>query len=232
MNLKILRTSNKRVLEEIQKKLESASQLRVGWFSSAKYFNEGNGRNYDGYVAHIAYVNEFGLKTPQGNYVPPRPFMRPAAKDNAGNWGALFARDIKNKSVKDSLDRLGLKVEGDIRKSITAVWQPCLAPITLYNRLKKQGIYHVKTKDYKERVMNTQTPTVPEFLHSRLNKKGVHHRGSKIMNPQSNSGQKEIILKEAKIWQKVEQVYNSRQPIAKPLIDTGYMIESITHEVD
>ena len=196
MNLKILRTSNKRALEEIQKKLESATQLRVGWFSSAKYFNEGDGRNYDGYVAHIAYVNEFGLKTPQGNYVPPRPFMRPAARNNAGNWGALFARDIKNKSVKDSLDRLGLKVEGDIRKSITAVWQPSLAPITLYNRLKKQGIYHVKTKDYKER------------------------------------GKNEIIIKKSAIWQKVAAVHNSRQPIAKPLIDTGYMIASITHEVN
>ena len=192
MKVLVKKSINSSAWKSLEDKIKRKMSVQVGWFPQAKYFDKGETSIYHekkhtetAYVAQVAIINEFGGKAIEGSYVPPRPFMRPAAKDNKGAWATQFSKDIKTLPTKYALDRLGFTVEGDIKKDITNVWEPPLKPLTVYNRLKKQGAFQKKTK---------------EDTHNAIMKHLV-------------------------------QVVGTRSGIAKPLIDTGYMIASVTHEV-
>ena len=155
--------------------------LQVGWFPQARYKGDDNKNSS---VAMVACTHEFGYG--DGN-IPPRPFMRPAAQNNSEKWAEKFTQDIKTGDLKQALDNLGFMVEGDIRKSISEVWEPPLKRETIYARLRKHGWFN------------------REKFSARQRKN--HHK-------------------------KLDKMVGSQEGIAKPLIDTGYMIASVTHEVE
>ena len=92
---------------------------------------------------------------------------------------------MKQGNIKYALNRLGFAVEGDIRKTISEVWNPPLKRATIYARLRKHGWFNRELSEKK--------------------RKNQHIKLDKIVGTQAG--------------------------IAKPLIDTGYLIESLTHEV-
>lgn len=107
----------------------SGVSCKVGWFESSKYA--------DGTpVAYVAAIQELGYAA---GGIPPRPTMRPTAAAEQGTWGKIIA-DGARKVVAgtftpfDALDRVGLVAAGDIRKAISQVTAPALAPSTLAAR--------------------------------------------------------------------------------------------------
>jgi hypothetical protein len=109
-----------------------SKELRVGWFESAKY-DEGTP------VAYVASIQEFG--TASGG-IPPRPFMRPTIAENRGDWIKNFDEGVTRVlagilTMEDFLNILGLRIAGQVRKSISTVQEPPLSPITLALRKQK-----------------------------------------------------------------------------------------------
>ena len=147
--------------------------MQVGWFPQAKYKESAP-------VAMVACTHEFGNAP-----IPARPFMRPTAKERAQEWTKIFKASMKQGNIKYALNRLGFAVEGDIRKTISEVWNPPLKRATIYARLRKHGWFNRELSEKK--------------------RKNQHIKLDKIVGTQAG--------------------------IAKPLIDTGYLIESLTHEV-
>ena len=201
MQVTVKRTINTRAWEGLNNKIEKKLSMQVGWFSSARYFNAGaeSIRPWQlpkhvqtAYVAQVAAINEFGGHGIEGGRIPPRPFMRPAARHNAAKWAQLFAKDIRHLPLQYALDNLGFRVEGDIRKAITDVWNPPLKPITVEYRLRKQGAFIKR-------------------------------------DSQGNIDQEKT---NRAIQKKMSEVLGTHNSIVKPLIDTGYMIASVTHEVE
>jgi len=106
---------------------------RVGWFSNAKYPDNGPP------VAYVAAIQEHG--SPENN-IPPRLGMRSTARDNQGKWAALsegLARQVvAGKTTANAMmDLLGQKAAGDIRKHITGPITPPLKPATVKARLRR-----------------------------------------------------------------------------------------------
>ena len=180
MQITVKKITNTRAWEELQNKIEKKLSMQVGWFPSAKYDDNTP-------VASVAVTNEFG-EAP----IPARPFMRPASRQNAPRWAKLFAKDIRQLPLQYALDNLGFRVEGDIRKSISEVWNPPLKAVTIYNRIRKHDSFIRKDKN----------------------------------------GQIDWIKTEKAREKGVAKALGTHAGIAKPLIDTGYMIASVTHEVE
>jgi DNA polymerase sigma len=88
-------------------------------------------------LAQIGFWNEFGTLSKNGNqHIPPRPFMRQAADNNRQSVNRLkesLLNDIMlgKKSVKKSLDILGLRGATDIKNSITKLRTPGKSDRTL-----------------------------------------------------------------------------------------------------
>lgn len=118
------------IVDEMDKK-----RLQVGFFESARY-DEGTP------VAGVAAVQEFG-STKRG--IRPRPFMRPTIERSKDAWLKTIQAGAKRAvngegTMADVLERLGLRVAGEIRKEIAQVTQPPLSPITLaLRKLKLSG---------------------------------------------------------------------------------------------
>jgi hypothetical protein len=124
---KVKRKKNKDLLS-ITAKLKDTS-LRVGWLDGAKHDNS------DLTIAQIAYQNEFGVGD-----IPARPFMRPALDENKEPWRGIFEVAAKqavdgSDSYSETLDLLGQRMVGDIKKSIISVQSPALAESTVKSRL-------------------------------------------------------------------------------------------------
>ena len=173
MQLTIRQKTNKAALNDLEKKISQKVSMQVGWFPQAKYKESAP-------VAMVACTHEFGNAP-----IPARPFMRPTAKERAQEWTKTFKASIKQGDVKYALNRLGFAVEGDIRKTISEIWNPPLKRATIYARLRKHGWFNRELSEKK--------------------RKNQHIKLDKIVGTQAG--------------------------IAKPLIDTGYLIESLTHEV-
>ncbi|MBO5810417.1 MAG: hypothetical protein J6R32_06275 [Bacteroidales bacterium] len=181
MQIVIKSKSNNAAWRKIEEKIKQKMSVKVGWFPQARYKGDDNKNSS---VAMVACTQEFGYG--KGN-IPPRPFMRPAAQNHAEDWAEKFSQDIKTGDLKYALNNLGFMVEGDIRKSISEVWEPPLKRETIYARLRKHGWFN------------------REKFSARQRKN--HHK-------------------------KLDKMVGSQEGIAKPLIDTGYMIASVTHEVE
>lgn len=102
---------------------------KVGWFESDKY-EKGQP------VAGIAAVHEFG-STSRG--IPPRPYFRPTAAEQAQEWKATAAQ-VSKAIVQGHIppgglmEALCLKAEGDVRATITKLSSPALKASTVQAR--------------------------------------------------------------------------------------------------
>lgn len=114
------------------KSLEEYS-AQVGWFESARYD--------DGVpVAQVAIYNEYGTSR-----IPPRPFMRPTAESQKGEWarttGKVVSQVLRGKmSAEQGMTLVAQKAAGDMRQTITQVFEPELSPVTvLLRQWRKEG---------------------------------------------------------------------------------------------
>lgn len=104
---------------------------KVGFFETARYEKKGTP------VAAIAAQNEFG--NPDLN-IPARPFMRPTMDKRRGAIAA-YARTVIQQLAKAqipsaylAMDSVGGKIAGEIKRTITQVHEPVLAPATILAR--------------------------------------------------------------------------------------------------
>ena len=113
----------KRRLANIAKRLDGASELRVGFLEGATY--------PDGTpVATVAATNEFG-RPDKGQ--PPRPFFRTMIDENSPNWGRQIGKLLKANGgdSEAALDAMGSVIKGQLQRSINQFTSPPLAPSTV-----------------------------------------------------------------------------------------------------
>ena len=140
--VKVRRVPNPEVekhIAELQRMTKA--EARVGWF-------EGDGYPDGTPVAYVASIHEFGAPA-QG--IPPRPFMRTTIDEKRASW-ANIARNsavgiLKGSStVGEAVELLGLKVAGDIRKTISKIQSPPLKQKTIDARKNRaSGKIHATT---------------------------------------------------------------------------------------
>lgn len=101
--------------------LSRGGLVRVGFLENAKY---PDGKS----VAMIAAIQDFG----SGN-IPSRPFFRNMIAAKQGEWPAGIALQLRetNYDVKQTLDRVGAAVAGQLRQSIIDTNEPPLAESTI-----------------------------------------------------------------------------------------------------
>jgi len=109
---------------------------KAGIFDTALYNNDAATP-----VAQTAMWQEFGVPR---RGIPPRPFMRPAIKENEHIWMELLSRlsdkVIEGKmTARDAMALVGERAQGDIIKSISKVMSPPLSLITLMARKIREG---------------------------------------------------------------------------------------------
>lgn len=109
------------VLERIRAGLNGPTTVKVGFIAGQAPADQ---------VA-IASYNEFGTSR-----IPERPFLRNAMAENKASYGALMRTDAKKivsgeQTMRRTLDRLGLKGQGDVQQSIVDLRNPPNAPSTI-----------------------------------------------------------------------------------------------------
>ena len=122
-------------LRDLKKRMKSLGEYsaQAGWFESARYD--------DGVpVAQVAIYNEYGTSR-----IPPRPFMRPTVESQKGEWsrttGKVVSKVLRGKmSAEQGMTLVAQKAAGDIRQTITQVFEPELSPVTvLLRQWRKEG---------------------------------------------------------------------------------------------
>ncbi|MCD1124812.1 hypothetical protein LPW36_01975 [Jinshanibacter sp. LJY008] len=73
--------------------------------------------------------------------------MRPTVAEKKPGWAAISRQVAKNvvngaQTATQMMDLLGMKVSGDIAKTITQLTSPPLKPATIRNRLRKRANQH------------------------------------------------------------------------------------------
>lgn len=134
----VVRKSNRAAYAKLAK-LEAelgGTDLKIGWFPTDRYPDEDSTP-----VAAVAVGNEFGIPSMR---IPARPFMRPTVARMEGPWRELIKSGIKSvasggATVKSVLDHLGLNVAGEIRRSISEVYTPPLAELTIQLRKERMA---------------------------------------------------------------------------------------------
>lgn len=120
-----------RILNARLKELDD-KQARTGWFSSAVYA--------DGTpIAYVALIHEMG--SPVKN-IPPRPFMRPTVLRERNNWKEIMLAGSKailrgTASSYDVMEAVSAKAAGDVRKTISQIWNPPLKEATVKARARR-----------------------------------------------------------------------------------------------
>ena len=116
-----------------------AHEVRIGWFSTAKYPNGTP-------VAYVASIHIFGAPS---RGIPSRDFMRPTISAKQGEWSQqmrYYAKQIVagQMSASDALNGLGLVAGGDIAAALARITEPALSPLTVYIRkfIKDGGVIH------------------------------------------------------------------------------------------
>lgn len=122
-------------LTDLKKRMKSLEEYsaQAGWFESARYD--------DGVpVAQVAIYNEYGTSR-----IPPRPFIRPTVESQKGEWtratGKVVSQVLRGKmSAEQGMTLVAQKAAGDIRQTITQVFEPELSPVTvLLRQWRKEG---------------------------------------------------------------------------------------------
>jgi HK97 gp10 family phage protein len=109
------------VLERIRAGINGPTTVKVGFIQGQAPADQ---------VA-IASYNEFGTSR-----IPERPFLRQAMAENRGAYQTLMRNDAKRivsgeQTMRRTLDRLGLKAQGDVQQSIVDLRSPPNAPSTI-----------------------------------------------------------------------------------------------------
>ena len=109
-------------------------EARIGWLE---------GVNYESGVpaAYVAVIQEFG--SPENN-IPPRPFLKPTIDKRKDAWVKLLTQGVKavargSYSANEVLEGVGVQVVGDIKKTISEVRSPPLAPSTIAARHSRRA---------------------------------------------------------------------------------------------
>ncbi len=132
----------KRVQSAAGKRFEIAiahlkdKQVKIGWFEGQKYDDE-----HSTPIAAVAAQNEFG--NPNQN-IPARPFMRPTIAQQENNWRKISkdgAKEvIEGKRLIDTVfELIGRKAVGDIKTTITKIYDPPLSQATINARIEREG---------------------------------------------------------------------------------------------
>ena len=101
----------------------------VGWFPSSTYPEDQGGEN----VASVAFKQEFGDRI-----ITARPFMRPTVAKQSKHWGVIVKSMIKpDAQAENVVELIGLRMQGDIRKTITEITTPPLSEFTLERRRER-----------------------------------------------------------------------------------------------
>ena len=120
----------------LQKALEELKQkkIHIGWLEGAKY--------PDGTpVAEAAAVQELGS---QKDHIPPRPFFRPTIAARSNEWKKQYGDGSKaifdgKETAGSVMQKIGLGIVGDVKKTISQITTPPLKSSTIEarrNRLK------------------------------------------------------------------------------------------------
>lgn len=136
MPVKIEKTELGRRVDKVLKELIANKRVgKVGWLDGAKYA--------DGtLVAMVAEVQEKG-HVKLG--IPPRPFFRPAIREHQNEWKETAIREAR-KVVREGInpvqiiEKVALKAAAQVRRQITQVQSPQLAPATIRARERKRKL--------------------------------------------------------------------------------------------
>ena len=129
-------------LKHLKQRIDELDLLKVeiGWFASSQHpeYDEEGQEIGQIPMATIAAKNEFGSPA---EYIPPRPFIRPALSENRSTWRSQIiqgTRAIIQGSETDVsvMEKIGLSVAGHIREKITQVHSPKLSQETIEKRLE------------------------------------------------------------------------------------------------
>ena len=112
----------------------SVKGVSVGFFDTARY--------PDGTpVATVAMWNEFGTRSADGSvHTPERPFFRNALQKSKRKISRLIADEVDPKKMivsRETAERVGALVQGEIQKEIVSLRSPPNAPSTI--RQKKSS---------------------------------------------------------------------------------------------
>lgn len=132
--------------EKLRKTIKEFGKLkaRAGWFSSARYKNDGVP------VAQVAIWQEFGTST-----IQPRPFMKPTVLDKSDEWQDLVRRGIMaalrgKQTPYNVMTALAQRAAGDVRLRISETRTPPISPVThLLREWRRKGIEINKTALWK-----------------------------------------------------------------------------------
>ena len=120
--------------QELAKRLAGFQNkvAKVGWFPSAQYPDSEGGLK----VAEVAIIQELGA--PAAN-IPARPFLMPTIESEGKKWAENIQKGaravMRGATTADNvLQIVGAQAAGDIRKAISEVRSPPLAPSTLAKR--------------------------------------------------------------------------------------------------
>lgn len=121
-------------MQNLASKLDKPGTLRVGFMEDAEY-PDGTS------VAMVAAIQNFGAPAVG---IPPRPFFSNMVKAEAHNWGPLLANILFNRKndVQQSLELLGMGIQGQLRKSIDNTNEPPLAPATIAAKGFEKPLIH------------------------------------------------------------------------------------------
>lgn len=111
-----------KILEAMNKGLESAKSVEAGW-------EDGNVHpEAEVNTATVAAWQEYGTKK-----IPARPFMAPARLTNQSKWSSELGKEIKKcaYNVELALGEVGQLMKKDIQQAIMDVYSPPLHPDTI-----------------------------------------------------------------------------------------------------
>ena len=131
------------------KSMEKGGRVKVGWRENTKYDDNTP-------VYKIAEIQEYGARIPvtdkmrrwfaaQGFplkkttteiVIPPRPFIRQTADRNKKKWMWLLREKLVKAldgklTFEQALNQLGLRIEGDLKETISTFSEPANAPMTI-----------------------------------------------------------------------------------------------------
>lgn len=132
------RKRNQKVYDALTTK-QSDFLVQAGWFEQSKYSNGAS-------IGGIAAVQNYGVTINQTKgdtsytiVIPPTHFWETAQEENKVKWKQKFKEAwtsifLGNINPETAMERIGLMIEGDIAKAISAVDSPPLAESTIKKR--------------------------------------------------------------------------------------------------
>ena len=132
MSVKQVDGPGKKEIENLIKNL-TGKVAKVGWLDRSKYPNGVP-------VAMVASIQEFGA--PSKN-IPPRLGMRATVENKKKEWSEIIQNGAKavakgSWNATNVMSAVGLKAEGDFKKTISEVTTPRLKDETIAARLRKR----------------------------------------------------------------------------------------------